>query len=173
MINKKNNFAFIDSQNLYLGIKEIGWNLDYKRFRIYLLEKYGVTRAFMFLGYIPENQELYNSLQEFGYILVFKPIVKDNKGEVKGNIDAELVLHAMIEYENYTKAVIVTGDGDFNCLVNYLVRQDKLESILAPNRHRCSALLKFKKFRQHLRYMNELQNRLAYKQRSPHKDGTS
>jgi uncharacterized LabA/DUF88 family protein len=47
-------------------------------------------------------------------------------GKVKGNVDAELVLHAMIEYPNYDKALIVTGDGDFFCLVEYLIKQDKL-----------------------------------------------
>ena len=44
MINKENNYAFIDSQNLNLGIKEQGWILDFKRFRVYLREKYGITK---------------------------------------------------------------------------------------------------------------------------------
>lgn len=39
----KNNYAFIDAQNLYLAIKELGWKIDYKKFRIYLKEKYKVA----------------------------------------------------------------------------------------------------------------------------------
>ena len=106
MINKENNYAFIDSQNVHLGIQESGWRLDFKKFRTYLQEKHGVTKAYLFIGYVPENQGMYTSLQNFGYVLVFKPTLKHQDGSVKGNCDAELVLQAMIEYGNYDKAVI-------------------------------------------------------------------
>ena len=66
------NYAFIDSQNLNLGVKSLGWNLDYNRFRIYLKEKYKVEIAYLFIGYIPQNQDLYDSLQKAGYVLKFK-----------------------------------------------------------------------------------------------------
>ncbi|MDP2207717.1 MAG: NYN domain-containing protein [Bacteroidota bacterium] len=89
-----NNYAFIDSQNLNLGIQELGWKLDFKRFRIYLEEKYNVEKAYLFIGYLPENQDIYTSLQNYGYVLVFKPVLKNKKGEVKGNVDADLVLQA-------------------------------------------------------------------------------
>ena len=41
MIRKVNNYAFIDSQNLNLGIQKLGWKLDYRKFRVYLAEKFG------------------------------------------------------------------------------------------------------------------------------------
>lgn len=88
------NYAFIDSQNINLGIQSIGWRLDWKRFRVYLKDKYRVGKAYLFIGYIPENQDLYTSLQSFGYVLVFKPVLKNKDGEVKGNVDADLVLQA-------------------------------------------------------------------------------
>lgn len=110
--HKQNNYAFIDSQNLEMSIKEQGWSLDHRAFRTYLKDKYNVTKAFYFIGYIATNADLYESLQQFGYILVFKPTL-EVRGRIKGNVDAELVLHAMIEYHNYDKAVIVSGDGDF------------------------------------------------------------
>lgn len=40
MKEKENNYAFIDSNNLNLAIQELGWKLDFKRFRIYLKEKH-------------------------------------------------------------------------------------------------------------------------------------
>lgn len=64
----------------------------------------------MFIGYMEENQDLYSSLQKSGYILVFKEILKNKDGFVKGNCDAELVLQAMIDYEKYEKAIVVSGD---------------------------------------------------------------
>ena len=91
MKKPRNNFAFIDSQNVNLGVQELGWKLDFKKFRIYLKEKYSVRKAYLFIGYLPENQNLYRSLQEFGYVLIFKPIMRNSDGEVKGNVDAELV----------------------------------------------------------------------------------
>jgi hypothetical protein len=88
MYKKENNFAFIDSQNLNLGIQELGWKLDYGKFRTYLKQKYGVKRAYLFLGYLPENQDMYTDLQQKGYVLVFKPILRNNDGTIKGNVDA-------------------------------------------------------------------------------------
>ena len=158
---KGNNYAFIDSQNLNLAIRDQNWMLDFRRFRKYLEDKYKVSKAFIFIGYIPTNQSLYVSLQEYGYILVFKPTLSLPEGKVKGNIDAELVLHSMIEYPNYIKAVIVTGDGDFHCLIEYLRKQNKLEKLIIPNRYKFSSLLR--KFANNMAFMNDLKEKLEYK----------
>jgi len=160
MKNKQNNYAFIDSQNLNLSIRDQGWVLDFKKFRTYLKDKYGITKAFLFIGYIHENQDLYTALQEFGYILVFKPTLKLPEGKVKGNVDAELVLQAMIEFNNYKKALIVTGDGDFHCLVKYLLKKEKLLKLMIPNRRKYSSL--FRKMMSHIVFMNNLKRKLAF-----------
>ncbi len=149
MKQKENNYAFIDSQNLNLGVKSQGWNLDFVRFQQFLKDKYGVGKAYLFIGFVPGNQMLYTELQKAGYICIFKPTleIKENgKIRVKGNVDAELVLHAMIEYPNYQIAVIVSGDGDFYCLIEYLVKQKKLLKIIVPNIHFSSLLRKFSYF---------------------------
>lgn len=135
-----NNYAFIDSQNVNLSIRELGWILDWRKFRVYLKEKYKVERAYMFLGYLSENEGLYKFLRESGYVLVFKEVL-NIKGVIKGNIDAELVLQAMIDFDNYDKAVVITNDGDFACLIRYLHDKMKFSCILSPNIQRCSALL--------------------------------
>jgi len=137
-----NNFAFIDSQNINLGIGALGWKLDWRRFRVHLKESYGVSTAYIFIGYVPKNQSLYNNLQRSGYVLVFKPVTYRKDGKAKGNVDAEIVLQAMIDLKEYEKAVIVTSDGDFSCLVRYLSKEGKLKRVLSPNRAGCSALLK-------------------------------
>ncbi len=133
---EKPNYVFIDSQNLNLGVRSMGWVLDFKKFRIYLKNKYNIEKAFLFIGYVSGNEKLYKKLQEFGYTLIFKPtldISKNSKKKIKGNVDAELVLHALIEKENYEKAFIVSGDGDFHCLIEYLKEQQKLGKLLVPN----------------------------------------
>ena len=158
---QQNNFAFIDGQNLHLGIKDLGWNLNYKRFRVYLSEKYNVNKAYIFIGYVPENQEPYKSLQEVGYILVFKPVLIPKDGKQKGNVDADLVLRAMIDYPDYSKAVIVTSDGDFYSLVEYLYSNNKLEVVLAPHKEKCSVLLK-KKAKEKIDFLDNLKGKLTY-----------
>ena len=158
MKKEQDNYAFIDSQNLNLSIRDQGWVLDFGKFRTYLQDKYGVTKAFLFIGYVYQNQDLYINLQKQGYILIFKPTLSLPDGRVKGNVDAELVLHAMIEYENYDKAVIVTGDGDFYCLVDYLIKKDKLVKLLIPNRNKFSSL--FRKMMPHIAFMSDLGSKL-------------
>jgi len=129
-------YAFIDSQNLNLGIKSQGWMLDFGKFRQYLRTKYKVKKTYLFIGYIPGNQKLYTYLQSVGYICIFKPtleIKNKNKIVVKGNVDADLVLHAMIEFNHYEKAIIVSGDGDFFCLIDYWYQKGKLLHIITPS----------------------------------------
>lgn len=146
-------YAFIDSQNLNLGTsKDIfhgrkliyeGWRLDFKKFRRYLSDKFRVDKAFLCIGYIKQNEGLYKKLKNDGYELIFKPTVKDHQGKSKGNVDAELVLHASaIEFSKFDKAVIVSGDGDFYCLHEYLEKHHKLLRIIIPNSKSESSLLK-------------------------------
>lgn len=139
-------YAFIDSQNLNLGVKSQGWNLDWKKFRQYLKNKYNVQEALLFIGYKPGNEKLYTTLQQFGYLVVLKPTLELPDGTVKGNVDAELVLHTMIEYPHYSKAIIVSGDGDFFCLVEYLAQKNKLLRVLTPNKHYSRLFKPFSKF---------------------------
>lgn len=165
MRKNKNNFAFIDSQNLNLGIRSLGRRLDFRRFRVYLNEKYNVSTAYLFISYIHANQDLYSSLQKYGYVLVFKPTLPDADGEVKGNIDADLVLQVMIDYGSYDQAVIVTSDGDFYCLVKYLYKQDKLKVVISPYVKTCSSLLK-KEAKEKVVFMNNLRQKLEYKRKN-------
>jgi uncharacterized LabA/DUF88 family protein len=170
-MKKTNNYAFIDSQNLNLSIKALGWSLDFKSFRRYLTEKYAVKKAFLFVGYIEDNGNLYKALEEAGFICIFKPTLAYKDGTVKGNCDAELVLQTMIEFQNYNKAVIVTGDGDFHCLIKYLIQEKKLEKLLVPNQKKYSALLK--KFpSEFLTFISDLRKKLHYTKKEPRKDGT-
>lgn len=153
------NYAFIDSQNLNLGTsKNIyrnnkliyrGWQLDFKKFRKYLTDKFKVSKALLFIGYNTKYRNLYGLLRSYGYQLIFKPTVVDKTGKIKGNIDAELVLHAAaIEYENYDQAVVISGDGDFYCLYEFLIKNNKLSKIIIPNKKSESSLLKdFQKYK--------------------------
>lgn len=171
----KNTFAFIDSQNLNLGVRNDivdnktgkvlykGWKLDYRKFRLYLKNKYGVTKAYLFIGHVPGNEAMYTGLQEMGYILVFKPTLPYSDHGIrstKGNVDAELVLWASAAtYNDYDKAIIVSGDGDFLCLIEYLAERNKLLKVLAPNMKYSSLLNKYVNF---IVRVDQMKSRLEY-----------
>jgi uncharacterized LabA/DUF88 family protein len=151
------NYAFIDAQNLYLGAKEAGVKLSYKKFRVYLKEKYNVERAYLFIGYVPENQNLYDDLQEKGFLLKFKPVLPGGPGQKpkEGNVDADLAFNVMRYYKEDAKAVVVTGDGDFDNMVKYLRKKGKLAAVIAPNKNKCSALLQ-KAGAAEMRYLGDI-----------------
>lgn len=156
---KENNYAFIDSQNLNLAILGQGWKLDFMRFRRYLKDKYGITKAILFMGHIAKYEPMYKRLRNEGFEIVFKPIV-ERVGEVKGNVDAELVLHAAaVEFAHYDKALIVTGDGDFRCLIEYLKQHGKLCKLMVPNKFKYSSLLRI--FEYETVFMNHLRQKLS------------
>ncbi|MFI5275390.1 MAG: NYN domain-containing protein [Candidatus Saccharimonadales bacterium] len=176
--------AFIDSQNLNIGIQKSGWKMDWRKFRKFLADKYGVSKAYMFIGYIPENEDLYEQMHQAGYAVVLKPTFdmtrpqpemmdpkKDEpnqKGEaedkkpVKGNIDAELVLWAMKEMSNYEKAIIVSGDGDFYCLVEYLDQKGRLLNLFAPSQQYSNLYNRYEKY---IVRLDQFRRELAYHDR--------
>lgn len=221
MTDKKSEvYAFIDSQNLNLGIQNHGWKLDWLKFRRFLEDNYGVTKAFMFIGYVPEFEEMYEKLHENGYAVVLKqtydmtrprkpepdlsgldgaqgngghrkeaygkyeereaqPVTQRSakstsgvissvdeqagaprKNLIKGNIDADLVLWVMKEMKNYDKAIIVSGDGDFYGLVEYLHEQNKLLKILTPS-WKYSNL--FNRFEKYIDRIDQHRKELAYR----------
>ncbi len=138
-------FAYIDGANLHRGVKSLRWELDYTRLRVWLSDKYGVGRAYLFIGYIPKNKDLYTELQEAGFTLVFKDVIYDGLGKAKGNCDADLIMQAMRDsYEGIAmKAVLVTSDGDYTPLVKFWLEKGQLEVILSPAPdEKCSLLLK-------------------------------
>ncbi|MCL2869673.1 NYN domain-containing protein [Candidatus Saccharibacteria bacterium] len=141
-------YAFIDSQNLNLGVRSQGWHVDYRRLRLYLKNRYNVQRAFMFIGYVGNNVELYASLVAAGFELIYKPTVAyraSGKLTHKGNVDAELVLWASAKVINeYDQAIIISADGDFRCLYEYLNEKSKLRLIISPSQRFSHLLSPFK-----------------------------
>lgn len=172
---KKNNFAYIDGANLYKGLEFFNWQLDYRRFRIWLKEKYNIERAYIFIGLVPKYKDLYTYLQESGFTLIFKEtIYSKDDGKPKGNCDADLVLRAVCDtYENnFDKAVIVSSDGDYASLVKFLQEKNKLKTILSPSSiDKCSVLLK--RTNAPIAYLNDQRSILEFRnKKAPDGDKT-
>lgn len=136
-MKKENNIALIDGQNLHLGTTSAGWKVDFARFRIYLRDKFSVEEAYIFLGFLDdENQKLYRQIQKAGFILEFREHNQNMKGKKKWNVDVDIVfeiMHRLLEEDDFNQIVLVTGDGDYIKTVNYLIEKKRLKKILFPN----------------------------------------
>lgn len=144
------NYCYIDGQNLHLGTAGTNppWNIDLNKFRVYLREKYHVEKAFYYLGYVQDGlkiEQLYESIQNAGFILVFRQHNSAMIGKKKGNVDSDIIFSIMkrIHKDNdFDKIILVSGDGDYKMLVDFLIEESRLEKILFPNKKFRSSLYK-------------------------------
>ncbi len=143
------NTAFIDGQNLHMGTtldKENPWKINLAKFRIYLKEKYKVSTAYYYLGYAQDkHKDLYKHIQESGFILQFRKHNTAMISKKKGNVDVDIVfdiMRKMYKQEKFNKIILVSGDGDYKMLVDFLIEENKFEKILFPNKKFASSLYK-------------------------------
>jgi len=170
----KNNIAYIDGQNLYMGTaKSIPkWRIDLARFRRYLAEKYNVLDAYYYLGFVQTGEEydkLYESIQKAGFILVFREHNSAMLGTKKGNVDSDIIFNAMKRLylkEAFNKIVLVSGDGDYKMLVDFLIKENRFEKILFPNKRYASSLYKSIS-RQYFAYLSDeaVKNKISPKKK--------
>jgi uncharacterized LabA/DUF88 family protein len=145
--NPEKNIAFIDGQNLYLGTTANNWKVDLSKFRVYLNAKYNIETAYYFLGYVDEDQQdLYSQIQKSGFVLVFKDHSSRALSLKKGNVDTDIVFEMMKrlvdEADEFDKIVLVSGDGDYKKVVDYLVKKQRFSKVLFPNMKFASSLYK-------------------------------
>lgn len=145
---------YIDGNNLYRGAKVLGFDIDYKKFRGWLRQKYNPANVYIFIGLVPSRVKFYEYLQECGYVLIFKQTISIRE-TFKGNCDAELVLKAVSDFYTKTldKCILVSGDGDFGCLVEFLKNNSAFSHLIAPDKNRCSFLLRNKNIE--ITFLNE------------------
>ena len=167
------NYAFIDGQNLHMGTakREVEpWNIDLSRFRVYLEKKYAVSSAYYFLGYVQEaNQELYDEIQEAGFILKFREHNPAMIGKKKGNVDADIIFDIMkklYKKEDFDGIVLVSGDGDYKPLVDFLIEEKRFEKILFPYKKFASSLYK-KIGPVYFDYLENIKEKIEKKKRAP------
>ena len=146
--NGNKNYAFVDGQNLYMATTncKTPWVVDLVRFYVYLSQKYNVGRAYYYLGYVNEKyQDIYEEIQKAGFILVFKEHSSVMAGLKKGNVDSDIIFSIMKRLytkEDFNKVILVSGDGDYKMLVEFLIEENKFEKVLFPDRTNRSSLYK-------------------------------
>jgi len=151
---------YIDGNNLYRSAKVLGFDIDYKKFRGWLRQKYNAHSIYLFIGLAPDRTKFYEYLQECGFVLIFKQTITVS-GLIKGNCDAELVLKATSDFytKSFDKCILITNDGDFGCLVEFLISNSVLDRIISPDESRCSFLLRNKNVE--ITFLNDLYHKFS------------
>ena len=83
-----------------------------------------------------QTRALYELIQTAGFILVFREHSQVMTGKKKGNVDTDIVFSIMskiADNEPFDDVVLVSGDGDYFKMVQYLVNKNRFCKLLSPN----------------------------------------
>ncbi len=146
---------YIDGTNLHRSLKSVSKIIDYEKFYNYLDNKYKPDNIYIFMGFIEKHKGLYYFLEKIGYKLIYKETLQKKNGEIKGNCDAELIVQSLEDhYENgYKQGILISGDGDFACLIDFWEKKNIKVKVLAPNPNSCSYLIRKRNIS--LTYLND------------------
>lgn len=141
-------FAFVDASNIIYGTRDEGWKVDFRKLFKYLKERYECKRIYYFGGKEDENEKqakFYKKLEDFGFELILKPvkIYKQPGGKQvrKANCDVDLTFYAMRDRDEFSRIVMLSGDGDFEILLKYFVVEKK-ELVVIANGSRTAREIK-------------------------------
>jgi len=124
----KKTYAFIDASNIIYGCNSQGWKMDFAKLIKYLKTRHSCQKIFYYAGLDQENKKqlkFYEKLAEFGYILKLVPIKRFKDGKVKGDVDSRMTFELMRYLEEYKTAIVLTGDGDYYWVIEYLMQKRK------------------------------------------------
>jgi uncharacterized LabA/DUF88 family protein len=164
-IKKAFYFGGVDTYNFpfdYLNADSV----DIKQLKVYvlnLIEKEKINRNLEKISSLEKSLKrikFYKKLEEFGYILILKPVKtfkkKDGSSEIKANCDVDMTFYMMNYQNEYDKAVILSGDGDFLPVLKHLQKRGKEIHILARSRRTAKEIRVFaKKSFQDFEYLKE------------------
>ena len=132
-MNKK-NFAFIDATNIIYGASDSGWRMDFKKLYRYLKDRFNVSRILYFAGRDKDNLKqlkFYKKLESFGYELYLVPVKVFRDGRKKADVDSRMTFEMMLHKDQYRKTIVMTGDGDFFWILEYLIKIGKIVKLIA------------------------------------------
>ena len=143
--DKMMNIVYIDAQNVHKSLEFYhDWLIDWERFFVYLKEKYKAEKVKIFFGYVPRYKRFYELLSTFWYEVCFKETLILPDGKIKWNVDIDIAIFSVRDYYewNIIHVFLVTGDGDYNSLVDFFHEKWILTHVLVPWVKNSSVLLR-------------------------------
>lgn len=127
---------FVDGNNLYGAQKKLGWTVDFYKLIAFASKGGQMIDATYFTPTTSKtNPHIANMISRAGFSVISKPATEDKtSGEVyKANMDIELAVNVILSMPTYDKAVLVTGDGDFEYILSVLRTHGKLFTIISTD----------------------------------------
>jgi uncharacterized LabA/DUF88 family protein len=117
---------FVDIQNVYYGAKDnFKGKIDFRKLTDGILRGRQLVVANAYLVKSDsDNTNFVNFMKQLGYNIVSKDLKKRSDGSAKGNLDIEMTIDIITEKDRLDTVVLVSGDGDFVALVEYLKQQN-------------------------------------------------
>ena len=137
--------VYIDVQNVHTATKKLWWLIDWQRFFVYIKEKYKPDIIYYAVWYVPKYQDFYANLESIGYTLLLKKTLILPDGTIKGNVDIDIAIQAMLDLcRNWLQqAYLITNDGDYyNTLVKRLLDEWVFSGLIVPDSLTASKLIK-------------------------------
>lgn len=101
----------------------------------------------LLIGRHLQRIRFYQRLNSFGYELYLKPVKlydqEDGTTKRKANCDVDMAFHLMKEKDNFNKAVVLSGDGDFLPVLKYLKASGKDMVILGRSERTAKEIKQF------------------------------
>lgn len=149
-IPKPVTYAFVDAANiLFRNTESTSWRIDLKKLIKYLQERFGATKIFYFGGQDDRNKiqaNLHRKLAMWGYELRLNPVkhFMNDRGEwfIKADVDSRMSFEMMRLFSQYDRAVVLTGDGDFYWVLEYLLQKKERVWLISSPRSTARELKK-------------------------------
>jgi uncharacterized LabA/DUF88 family protein len=124
---------FVDVQNIYYTVKDgLKGQFDYNYFwktvvstncEVVLANAYAIERN------LEQQVQFQNILRGIGFEVKLKPFISRNDGTSKGDWDVGITIDMLECAENVDRLILLSGDGDFDLLVEKLIAKKKLVDV--------------------------------------------
>ncbi len=120
---------FIDGANMFYAQRKMGWHIDYRKVYEFYASQAQVYNAFYYTSVTnppdPGMEGFLRALTGMGYTVrrkVVKEILDQETGQTvrKANLDIEIVIDMLTTADLFDRAILISGDGDFERAVEFL-----------------------------------------------------
>ena len=133
---RQKTYVFIDATNIIYGATGCNFRVDFRKLFKYLKERFESERVFYYGGVDKENKKqlnFYHKLQSLGFELRLVPVKIFSNGKKKADVDSRMTFELMLYLDKYDRLVVLTGDGDFFWVLEYLkTKKEKLWILSFP-----------------------------------------
>lgn len=142
--NKPKATILVDVQNIYYTTRQIHrCHFDYNAFWAEMEKQYQIVTAIAYaIDRGDEKQRQFqNILRAIGFEVRLKPYIQRSDGSSKGDWDVGITLDAMEHAPQSDHLVLLSGDGDFDLLVEKIKSQGVIVDVYGVERLTATSLI--------------------------------